>query len=139
MKAIIDKTAECVVKHGQQMEILIKTRQAQNEIFDFLTVGNYFNPYYKYVLEAIKSGRYNVETSKLDDNIDSDHISSVLSINVESAPDVFDANSCVINANCPYSTLVNKIHLLKKNEGQSNFKIEDSKVKNKPQSGSTNG
>uniref|UniRef100_A0A1B6H4P8 SURP motif domain-containing protein n=1 Tax=Cuerna arida TaxID=1464854 RepID=A0A1B6H4P8_9HEMI len=136
IKEIIEKTAECVVKNGRQMEILIKTRQAQNKLFDFLTVGTSLNPYYQYVLEAIKSGRNNVQTHKPDDNIGSDHNSS-LSFNVESAPDVFDSNSSVLNINCPYSTLVNKIHLINNNKGQSDFKIEDSEVKNKPRSGST--
>uniref|UniRef100_A0A1B6KTN7 SURP motif domain-containing protein n=1 Tax=Graphocephala atropunctata TaxID=36148 RepID=A0A1B6KTN7_9HEMI len=109
---IIDKTADCVAKHGRQMEVLIKTRQAQNEIFNFLTVGSDLNPYYEHVLEAIKSGYYKIERQELHKNNDCDH--ATVLFNVQSAPNVPDANYTLTD-NCPYNMLVNKIHQIEKN------------------------
>lgn len=43
------------------MEVLIKAKQANNPQFAFLSVDGALNPYYKLVLEAIKSEQYNPE------------------------------------------------------------------------------
>ena len=43
------------------MEILIKAKQANNPQFSFLSIDGELHPYYKHVLEAIKSGKYNPE------------------------------------------------------------------------------
>lgn len=59
LHAIILKTAVFISQQGSQMEILIRTKQANNSQFNFLTVGEELYPYYKHVLEAIKSGKYN--------------------------------------------------------------------------------
>lgn len=40
------------------MEIMLKTKQAGNPQFDFLHFENELNPYYKHVLDMIKSGKY---------------------------------------------------------------------------------
>jgi chaperone required for assembly of F1-ATPase len=40
------------------MEILIKTKQANNSQFDFLHFENPLNLYYKHMVKMIKSGRY---------------------------------------------------------------------------------
>ncbi|XP_061163357.1 splicing factor, suppressor of white-apricot homolog [Saccostrea echinata] len=56
--AIILKTAKFVAKQGAQMEILIKTKQANNSQFDFLHFENPLNPYYKHMVKMIKSGKY---------------------------------------------------------------------------------
>lgn len=41
------------------MEILIKAKQSNNPQFSFLSIDGVLHPYYKLVLEAIKSGKYN--------------------------------------------------------------------------------
>lgn len=43
------------------MEILIKAKQANNPQFSFLSIDGELYPYYRHVLEAIKSGKYNPE------------------------------------------------------------------------------
>nr|XP_006812803.1 PREDICTED: splicing factor, suppressor of white-apricot homolog [Saccoglossus kowalevskii] len=56
--AIIAKTALFVSKNGTQMEIILKTKQANNSQFGFLSFDHYLNPYYKTVLKCIRSGKY---------------------------------------------------------------------------------
>lgn len=43
------------------MEILIKAKQANNPQFSFLSIDGRLHPYYRYMLNAIKSGKYNPE------------------------------------------------------------------------------
>lgn len=43
------------------MEILIKAKQANNPQFSFLSIDGRLHPYYRYILDAIKSGKYNPE------------------------------------------------------------------------------
>ena len=60
MQSILEKTALFISKQGIQMEIVLKAKQAGNAQFDFLSFGNWLNPYYKFILEKIKSGEYKV-------------------------------------------------------------------------------
>ena len=47
------------------MEIVLKAKQAGNPQFDFLSFGNWLNPYYKLILEKITNGTYKInEMSK---------------------------------------------------------------------------
>lgn len=43
------------------MEVLIKAKQADNPQFSFLSLDGELHPYYKHLLEAIKSGKFNPE------------------------------------------------------------------------------
>lgn len=43
------------------MEILIKAKQANNPQFAFLSIDGPLHQYYRNVLDAIKSGKYNPE------------------------------------------------------------------------------
>jgi hypothetical protein len=61
--ARIEKTALFVCKQGPQMEILIKAKQADNPQFGFLNQGHDLYKYYRHVLAAIKSGRYQVAST----------------------------------------------------------------------------
>ena len=40
------------------MEIMLKTKQAGNSQFDFLSFENELNTYYKHMVSMIKSGKY---------------------------------------------------------------------------------
>ena len=39
------------------MEIIIKTKQAGNPMFSFLSFDNVLNPYYKHMVTMIRNGR----------------------------------------------------------------------------------
>ncbi|CAF1166959.1 unnamed protein product [Adineta ricciae] len=58
LNAVIEKTAGFVSKSGLQMEIVLKTKQANNPQFDFLKYDHYLNPYYRHLIIMIKSGKY---------------------------------------------------------------------------------
>lgn len=76
MHNLIEKTAAFISKHGLQMEILIKAKQASNSQFDFLSFDSSLNPYYKFLVSKIKSGDYVPKAEQegsSDDSDDEDH------------------------------------------------------------------
>ena len=58
MHAIIEKTAAFVAKQGQQMEIVVATKQTNNRQFDFLHYSHELNVYYKHIVKMVKNGKY---------------------------------------------------------------------------------
>lgn len=46
------------------MEILIKAKQANNPLFDFLNQSGVLNPFYKHTLQAIKDGNYPTDNNQ---------------------------------------------------------------------------
>lgn len=48
-----------ISKHGAQMEVLLKAKQAHNSQFEFLSYDRPLYPYYQHILSAIRSCRYN--------------------------------------------------------------------------------
>lgn len=110
---IIEKTAQFTVSNGAQMEILIKTRQANNEKFKFLNSNDELNPYYKLVLESCKSGSIRDNSKSaivLEEQPQNLKFSSL--IKVQSAPKV-ETNLHVQEQTenvCSYKKLVNNIH-----------------------------
>ncbi|KAL0131733.1 hypothetical protein PUN28_002942 [Cardiocondyla obscurior] len=120
LNAIIMKTALFISQHGCQLEILIKTKQANNPQFAFLSIDEPLHQYYKYVLDAIKSGKYNPEKqpekeqSESEEESDQDdepylHPSLASSLTkIEAAPSI-PSIQYKPSADCAYSMLVNKI------------------------------
>ncbi|XP_024944748.1 splicing factor, suppressor of white-apricot homolog isoform X2 [Cephus cinctus] len=120
LNAIITKTALFISRQGGQMEILIKAKQANNPQFAFLSIDGALHPYYRYMLEAIKSGKYNPEKqpekeeSDPEEESDGDdgsylHPSLAPSFTkVEAAPSI-PSIQYKPSADCAYSMLVNKI------------------------------
>ncbi|XP_058790335.1 splicing factor, suppressor of white-apricot homolog isoform X2 [Phymastichus coffea] len=120
--AIITKTALFISRQGGQMEVLIKAKQANNKQFEFLSMDGELHPYYKHVLEAIKSGKYNPEKQPekeepepAEESEEDDepylHPSLASSFKVELAPSIptIPNISYKPSSDCAYSLLVNKI------------------------------
>eukprot|EP00800_Vazella_pourtalesii_P021094 TRINITY_DN768_c0_g1_i4.p1 TRINITY_DN768_c0_g1~~TRINITY_DN768_c0_g1_i4.p1 ORF type:complete len:334 (+),score=76.77 TRINITY_DN768_c0_g1_i4:651-1652(+) len=62
MHNIILKTARHVVEKGNQLEIIIKTKQQFNASFDFLSFDHFLHPYYKHLKTLVANGTYKFET-----------------------------------------------------------------------------
>ncbi|KAL3270469.1 hypothetical protein HHI36_021016 [Cryptolaemus montrouzieri] len=119
--ARIEKTAMFVSTQGPQMEILIKAKQCDNPQFSFLNQNDPLYKFYRHVLNAIKTGRYQIKSAKTDQNVQNvsgsdsgDHylhpslVSSSVStmeLPVPTIPNVPYRPS----VNCAYSQLVNRI------------------------------
>ena len=63
--AVVEKTAYFVARQGPQMEIVVKTKQANNPQFSFMSMDHKYNAYYKHVLKQIKMGRYHPQLQVL--------------------------------------------------------------------------
>ncbi|EFA12338.2 Protein suppressor of white apricot-like Protein [Tribolium castaneum] len=126
----IEKTALFVCKQGPQMEILIKAKQADNPQFGFLNQGHNLYKYYRHVLAAIKSGRYQVtSTTKKEEkreeppeasSTDDHYLHPSLISTSSSQPDVQTTIPTIPykpSANCSYSQLVNRIQGNSQSEG----------------------
>ena len=73
---IIEKTADFISSQGTQMEIVVKAKQANNPLFQFLHFDCVLHPFYRYVLNAIRNGTYVVldeDEAKSDDVEKSNH------------------------------------------------------------------
>lgn len=57
---IIEKTANFISSQGTQMEIIVKTKQANNPMFQFLHFDCVLHPFYRHVLAAVRNGTYTV-------------------------------------------------------------------------------
>lgn len=115
--AIVEKTARFISAQGPQMEILIKAKQSNNQQFDFLNQNNSLNPYYKFVLSALKSGTYPELEIETPDGLCSDDKSSKLpAANNDGIEDPFSKPYIPVptikytpSANCAYTQLISKI------------------------------
>ncbi|XP_053670837.1 protein suppressor of white apricot-like [Anopheles nili] len=56
--AIIEKTAKFIASQDSQMEILLKTKQANNPLFDFLNQNGRLFRYYRHMLLAFRTNQY---------------------------------------------------------------------------------
>ncbi|XP_070163396.1 splicing factor, suppressor of white-apricot homolog isoform X1 [Polyergus mexicanus] len=120
LSAIITKTALFISQHGSQLEILIKTKQANNPQFAFLSIDEPLHQYYKFLLDAIKNGKYNPEKQPEKEETESEgesdqddesylHPSLAPSFTkIEAAPSI-PSIQYKPSADCAYSMLVNKI------------------------------
>nr|CAG4641773.1 EOG090X07RL [Eurycercus lamellatus] len=55
---IVEKTAQFISSQGTQMEIIVKAKQANNSMFQFLHFDSPLHPFYRHVLAAIRNGTY---------------------------------------------------------------------------------
>ncbi|XP_053974769.1 splicing factor, suppressor of white-apricot homolog isoform X1 [Hylaeus volcanicus] len=121
LNAIITKTALFISRQGGQMEILIKAKQANNPQFSFLSIDGRLHQYYRYILDAIKTGKYNPEKQPekeesepeegSSDQDDEPYLHPSLApsfTKIEAAPSI-PSIQYKPSADCAYSMLVNKI------------------------------
>lgn len=113
--AIIEKTAKFIATQGPQMEILIKAKQSNNPLFEFLNQNNRMNKYYKYVMNAIKTNTYPMPDEKDDNDENSSESHSTEPISNNSIPEVQYQPMLVPtlkykpSADCSYTQLISKI------------------------------
>lgn len=116
--AVIEKTAKFISSQGIQMEILLKAKQSNNPKFSFLIHDDRLWPYYKHVLEAIKTNVYPVvekaPTKEMDNEMTANPFESVGPIvNMEQITSL-EHNSVPVpnyipSQDCVYFKLMNKI------------------------------
>lgn len=95
------------------MEILIKAKQANNPLFDFLNQSGPLNPFYKHTLQAMKDGNYPADDQKTDNTQTLPNVSestgsmyqSYYSSSVPTLPTIKYKPS----ADCAYTQLISKI------------------------------
>lgn len=114
---IIEKTARFIAKQGIQMEILLKAKQSNNVQFDFLSLNSPLNPYYKFIVTALKNGTYpeKISTSKCEEKKSSCSDSGTRAEHLENK-EISDLEPIVIpiikykpSADCAYTQLISKI------------------------------
>nr|CAG4638514.1 EOG090X07RL [Cyclestheria hislopi] len=67
---IIEKTANFISSQGAQMEIVLKAKQANNPMFQFLHFDSALHPFYRHILTAIRSGSYVVSVEEESADVD---------------------------------------------------------------------
>ena len=110
--AIIEKTARFIASQGVQMEILLKAKQSNNAQFEFLTQSSTLNPYYKYVINAIKDGSYPQQTEtkeKIKSDTDNDNTLGLSEQIVEKPVVTVPTIKYKPSADCAYTQLISKI------------------------------
>lgn len=116
--AVIEKTAKFISSQGIQMEILLKAKQSNNPQFSFLIHDDRLWPYYKHVLEAIKTKVYPVIEKEPAKEKDSENAASPFEavgpiVNMEQITS-FEQNSVPVpnyipSQDCVYFKLMNSI------------------------------
>uniref|UniRef100_A0A1I8PZF0 SURP motif domain-containing protein n=1 Tax=Stomoxys calcitrans TaxID=35570 RepID=A0A1I8PZF0_STOCA len=109
--AIIEKTARFIASQGAQMEILLKAKQSNNVQFEFLSQNSVLNPYYKYVINAIKNGSYPDIPEVRDSGKDDEDISNDTTNDATSQKPVVVVPMVKYkpSADCAYTQLISKI------------------------------
>lgn len=110
---IIEKTAKFIASQGPQMEILLKTKQASNSQFNFLSHDGKYNVYYKHILSLIKAGTYQFhaenETKKDEEDNQKEENGSVEEPQPSTSVIVIPKLAFKPSADCAYTQLISKI------------------------------
>lgn len=98
------------------MEILIKAKQSNNPLFEFLNQNNRMNPFYKHVMNAMKTNTYPLadENDGNDNGNSNDAIATEPSMNhatqdVPYQPMLVPTLKYKPSADCSYTQLISKI------------------------------
>ncbi|CAF3695001.1 unnamed protein product, partial [Rotaria sordida] len=116
LNAVIEKTANFVSISGVQMEIFLKTKQANNPQFDFLKYDHYLNPYYRHLIIMIKSGKYRPNFHNNSTNNNQKKKSNKNGIDQNSSHDEDETGDSYLHPLLRGSTNNDNINLTKKSE-----------------------
>ncbi|KAF0312347.1 Protein suppressor of white apricot [Amphibalanus amphitrite] len=107
---IIERTALFVARQGPQMEILIKAKQSENAMFDFLAFDDPLQPFFRHMVVMIKAGRYTIGAPKPNEEEENEaYLHPALNL---SRPDIAPGRADGMyqpSANCAYQRLVKNI------------------------------
>ena len=113
LNQIMEKTAKFISSQGPQMEILLKTKQAGNQQFEFLNHNGQFNSYYKHILGMMKAGTYPwpevIEKSEENSQDAVDYNTGVSSPRPATPAIVIPKMVFKPSADCTYTQLISKI------------------------------
>ena len=115
--AIIEKTAKFIASQDAQMEILLKTKQANNPLFDFLNQSGRLFRYYRHVLLAFRTNQYPIATDQQaveqngnESGTDAEQQSSESAAQLLNRPKVIvPAIKYKPSVDCAYTQLISKI------------------------------
>uniref|UniRef100_A0A182SKE1 SURP motif domain-containing protein n=1 Tax=Anopheles maculatus TaxID=74869 RepID=A0A182SKE1_9DIPT len=114
---VIEKTAKFIASQGGQMEILLKTKQANNPLFDFLNQSGRLFRYYRHVLLAFRTNQYPTVTEQQTDeqkeataNDENGNDSGEPSESAQTRPKIIvPAIKYKPSVDCAYTQLISKI------------------------------
>lgn len=132
VQAIIEKTARFISTQGPQMEILIKAKQANNPLFDFLNQSGRLNPFYKHTLQSMKDGNYPADDQKVENTQSTPNsettgsmYQSYYSSNAPTMPTIKYKPS----ADCAYTQLISKIKGMNPEQAKIPLSVPQQNVK----------
>lgn len=93
------------------MEILLKTKQANNTQFDFLNLNGKYNPYYKHIISLMKNNCYPSTIDNSDENSEAsvDSTFNTQSTETEVPRIIVPVIKYKPSADCSYTQLISKI------------------------------
>jgi len=107
--SVIERTALLIAGQGPQMEILLKTKQAGNPVFDFLSIDHEFNKFYKHLIMLVKTKQYRKhQTPPPPPPPEVSLVPQYSDFSANLAPKVPDIQY-KRSENCAYSQLINKL------------------------------
>ncbi|XP_050068421.1 protein suppressor of white apricot [Anopheles maculipalpis] len=110
---VIEKTAKFIASQGGQMEILLKTKQANNPLFDFLNQSGRLFRYYRHVLLAFRTNQYPILSEQQTDEQKGTASNGSDSEQSETAPTrpkiIVPAIKYKPSVDCAYTQLISKI------------------------------
>uniref|UniRef100_A0A182K1G5 SURP motif domain-containing protein n=1 Tax=Anopheles christyi TaxID=43041 RepID=A0A182K1G5_9DIPT len=117
--AIIEKTAKFIASQDAQMEILLKTKQANNPLFEFLNQSGRLFRYYRHVLLAFRTNQYPIANEQQTDDqngktvnengVDAEQQSSESAAQINRPKIIVPAIKYKPSVDCAYTQLISKI------------------------------
>ena len=108
--SVIERTALLIAGQGPQMEILLKTKQAGNPVFDFLSLEHEYNKFYKHLVMLVKTRQYRKRSpAPLPPPATVSLVPQYSDLAPDLAPKLAPAPQYKRSENCAYSQLITKL------------------------------